>query len=87
MVAERSDRLRKRPEIIRYHFLAVGTTSIHVGLSHAGLERAARKDPIVDVYLSDVVTKRIQRVNLNRFLDAWREHYQDPKWEYVEGGR
>lgn len=84
MVAERSDRLRKRPEVIRYHFLAVGEKSIHVGLSHAGLAKAAKNDNIVAVYLSDVVTKRIQKVDLVKFLDWWRENYQDPKARYVE---
>lgn len=84
MVAERSDKLRKRPDIIRYHFLAVGKTGIHVGLSHAGLVKAAKNDEITDVYLSDVVTKRIQRVDLGKFLDWWKENYQDPKAKYTE---
>lgn len=85
MAKERSDRLRKRPEVIRYHFLAVGEASIHVGLSHAGLVKASKHDKIVAVYLSDVVTKRIQKVTLERFLDFWANNYQDPKAEYKEG--
>lgn len=84
MVAERSDKLRKRPEIIRYHFLAVGEKNIHVGLSHAGLAKAAKHDNIHSVYLSDVVTKRIQKVDLNKFLEWWRHNYQDPKAKYEE---
>ena len=84
MVAERSDKLRKRPDIIRYHFLAVGENSIHVGLSHAGLSKASKKDKITSVYLSDVVTKKIQKVDLVKFLAWWRENYQDPKAKYVE---
>lgn len=36
-MAERSDRLRSRPDIIRYHFLAVGEKTAHIGMSHAGL--------------------------------------------------
>jgi hypothetical protein len=81
---ERTDRLRKRPNTIRYYYLAVGEKNIHIGLSHAGLQKAAKTDNIIALYLSDVVTKKVQKITLEKFLDWWREHYQDPSAEYIE---
>lgn len=81
---ERTDRLRRRPDVIRYHYVAVGDRTVHVGLSHAGLAKAAKSDSITTVYLTDVVANRVQKVKLEKFLAWWRANYQDPNAEYKE---
>ncbi len=81
---ERTDRLRKRPDTIRYYYMAAGTENIHVGLSHANLQKVMAKDEIHTVFLADVVTKRVRKVDPEKFLPWWRQHYQDPQAEYVE---
>lgn len=81
---ERMDRLRKRPRVIRYHYLAVGDKNLHVGLSHAGLSKSDKVDNISALFLTDLVTRKVQKVDVAKFLIWWRINYQNPDVEYIE---
>jgi hypothetical protein len=84
--AERADRLRRRPERVRYFFLAVSDSMLHTGLSHGGLQYANNKHNITDLYLSDLVTDKVIHVTepLVDFMNRWRLHYNDPTWDYED---
>jgi hypothetical protein len=83
---ERTDRLRRRPERVRYYYLAVSNTTIHTGLSHGGLQYARKNHGIEALYLSDLLTKEVIHVEepIDEFMDRWRMHYNEPEWDYAK---
>lgn len=82
----RTDLLRRRPENVRYHYLAVSEEHLHTGLSYGGLKYANDKYNVVKVYVSDLVTLQVIEVKepIDEFMNRWRMHYNDPKWNYAE---
>lgn len=80
-----ADQLRRRPDQIRYHYLAVGKLDIHTGCSFGGLQYCNRQDgPLEAIYLTDLKNKVAYEIpeSLNEFLDRWRKHYDNPSWDY-----
>lgn len=90
MRPERTDLLRRRPNSIRYFFLAVSSTgTLHTGMSHAGLEAVVKDRGVDTIYLGDTVTSKVFKVKetAEEFLELWRMHYNDVKWSYSEEGK
>lgn len=85
MALERSDRLRRRPENVRYFYLAVSNTTLHTGVSYGGLDYVRKNHGVKELYLSDLQTGNVFRVNepIDDFMLKWREHYNDPEWMYI----
>ena len=83
---ERSDKLRRRPYKIRYFFLAVSRTTMHVGMSHGGLVYAHKNHGVTALYLADLATLKVIEVKepVEDFLRRWRLHYNEPTWEYAK---
>lgn len=84
MKAERTDKLRRRPVKVRYFFLAVSRTTLHTGISYGGLQYANSRHGIIELYVADLVTRKIFIVNepIEDFMKRWRVNYNDPKWSY-----
>ena len=82
---ERSDILRRRPNIVRYCYLAVSPETLHSGMSWGGLHYARKNHTITDIYLSDLKTMKVHRVteDVNSFMEMWRANYNNPAWEYL----
>jgi hypothetical protein len=80
----RTDKLRRRPEKVRYHYLAVSTTKLHTGISYGGLDYVEKNHGVEELYLSDLLTKKITKIEepIEDFMNRWRMHYDDPKWNY-----
>ena len=85
MKGERTDRLRRRPTVIRYFFLAVSHTTIHTGVSYGGLDYAHSHHGVASLYLADLLTEKVVQVTepIEDFMARWRAHYNDPDWDYV----
>mgnify|MGYP001317449407 CR=1 FL=1 len=85
MALERTDRLRRRPDKVRYFYLAVSSKNLHTGMSHWGLEYVRTKHGVDQLYVADIVTGRVIPVTepVENFMARWREHYNDPKWDYA----
>lgn len=81
---ERTDKLRRRPLKVRYAYLAVSRNTLHTGVSYGGLKYAEEKHGVVELYLSDLVTKKVIWVGepIRDFMKRWRAHYNDPEWSY-----
>ena len=81
---ERSDRLRLRPKKIRYFFLGVSRTGLHVGMSYGGLYAADRKSTVTTLYVADLATLKVLEVKepVEAFMRRWRAHYNEPAWDY-----
>lgn len=81
---ERSDKLRRRPETVRYFYLAVGSENLHTGMSWGGLKYVQKTDGVEGLFLSDLTTGKVTQVteDIDTFLDLWRNNYNDPTWEY-----
>jgi len=86
MKGERTDKLRRRPNIIRYFFLAITKVSIHTGMSYGGLIYAHKKYGVDTLYVADLLTENIIPVTepLEDFLTRWRAHYNNPDWDYAK---
>jgi len=87
MKGERTDKLRRRPEAVRYFFLAVSNSgSIHTGVSHGGLNYVFKNHGVEALYLADLFTEKIISVGepAKDFLARWRAHYNNPEWNYVK---
>lgn len=84
MALERTDKLRRRPDKVRYHYIAKSEENLHTGMSYGGLLYANKGHRVVALYLSDLVTKRVIEVTepIDDFMLRWREHYNDPDWDY-----
>jgi hypothetical protein len=74
--------LRSRPQTIRYAYIAVGTTNIHIGLAYAGLKHAMINDYIVSVIVVDIEKQRNYTANPEHFLNWWKEHYLESGADY-----
>ena len=87
-IPAKSTELRRRPETIRYFFLAVTPTNLHTGLSWHGLDYVRKHYTVTQVYLADLYTGYVTRVaeDINDFMEIWRLHYNDPTWRYTVGG-
>jgi len=83
---ERSDKLRRRPYKVRYFYLAVSRTTMHVGMSHGGLVYAHKNHGVTAMYLADLATLKVTEVKEppEDFLRRWRLHYNEPTWEYAK---
>ena len=81
---ERSDKLRRRPDKIRYFFLAVSNVTLHTGMSYGALMYIRREHTLEDLYFADLKTMRIVHVTepIEDFLARWRKRYNDPTWCY-----
>lgn len=82
---ERSDKLRRRPNKIRYFFLAISHTKLHVGMSHGGLQYANKNRGVTGLYLADLATLKVIEVKepIEEFMDKWSMHYNEPTWDYA----
>lgn len=82
---ERTDRLRRRPNAVRYYWLVVTDDKIHTGVSYGGLDYARAKG-IKALWLSDIVGNRVHKVThkIDVFMLLWRENYNNPEWDYGE---
>ena len=86
MRGERTDRLRRRPDKVRYHYLAVSDTTLHTGVSHGGLQYVQKNHTVRALYISDLKTSTVIQVlePVNEFMDRWRMHYNEPEWSYAK---
>lgn len=85
MKGERTDRLRRRPDKIRYFFLAVSGTTLHTGISYGGLYYAHTRHTVKELYLADLFRMDVMKVEepIDDFMKRWRVHYNDPTWSYA----
>lgn len=84
---ERSDLLRRRPEELRYYFLAVSDDgSLHVGTSHGSLEAVLKHYGIRELYVSDLIGGYVMKIeeSVTSFMYRWSRNYNDVKWNYFE---
>lgn len=83
---ERTDRLRRRPDRVRYFYLGISDNMLHTGLSYGGLQYANSKHTIKEVFLADLVTEKVIHVNepIEDFMDRWRLNYNRPEWDYAD---
>ena len=83
---ERTDRLRRRPDTVRYFYLAVSDNMLHTGLSYGGLQYAKTKHNITAIFIADLVTEKVIHVNesIDDFMGRWRLNYNNPGWNYEE---
>lgn len=81
---ERSDKIRRRPKVVRYFYLAVGKNKLHTGMSLGGLKYVLNTDGIEQLYLADLVTGKVNLIydEITVFMDKWRLHYNNPAWDY-----
>ena len=86
MIGERKDRLRRRPETIRYFFLAVSNTTVHTGVSWGGLDYVHKTHGVVGLFLSDLTNGTTTQVKepVDVFMARWRLNYNNPGWDYQE---
>ena len=86
MKAERKDALRRRPNKVRYFYLAVSKTTLHTGMSHGGLSYAHNKHEVVALYIADLVKQTVTEVKepVDKFLNRWRLNYNVPEWDYAK---
>ena len=84
-MAERTDRLRRRPNSVRYFYLAVSNTTLHTGISYGGLDYANKNHGITQLYVADLVNSTVVKVEepVEDFMERWRAHYNDPTWSYA----
>lgn len=84
-MAERTDRLRRRPNSVRYFYLAVSNTTLHTGISYGGLDYANKNHGITQLYVADLVSSTVVKVEepVEDFMERWRAHYNDPTWSYA----
>lgn len=83
---ERSDKLRRRPNKIRYFFLAVSNTALHVGMSYGGLQYADKNRGLTNLYIADLATLKVIEVKepIPDFMERWSMHYNEPAWDYAK---
>jgi len=86
MAKERSDKLRRRPDKIRYFYLAVSRTTLHTGMSHGGLTYVEKNHGVTALYVADLATLTVIEVKepVADFLRRWRAHYNEATWEYAK---
>jgi hypothetical protein len=61
----------------------VGERDIHTGCSYGGLVYTQKSDgPISRMFLTDLKRGISKEVDPEKFMDAWRENYNDPEWDY-----
>lgn len=82
---ERTDRLRRRPNKVRYFYLAVSNSSLHTGISHGGIAYVAKNHQVKEIYFADLLNLTITRVDetVENFMNRWRLHYNEPAWDYA----
>ncbi len=83
---ERTDRLRRRPDKVRYYYLAVSNKTLHTGMSHGGLSYVENNHTVVALYISDLLNKTVIEVTepISDFMDRWRGNYNNPAWDYAK---
>ena len=74
--------LRARPPIIRYAYIAIGTNSIHAGLSYSGLAHAMAHDDIGSVIVVDIEKGINYPTDPKRFMEWWRPNYLNREADY-----
>ena len=84
----KSTELRRRPETVRYFYLAVTPVNLHTGLSWHGLNYVRKNYEVIQLYLADLCTGYITLVteDIDVFMEMWSINYSDPTWEYISGG-
>lgn len=84
MSMERTDKLRRRPDNVRYFYLALSRTTIHTGMSYGGLNYVLTRHGVAAMYVADLVTGEVTKVEepVEDFMSRWRAHYNDPEWCY-----
>lgn len=80
------DILRRRPEKMRYSYIAVSSTNVHTGLSYWGLETTYKNHGVKDLYVIDLLRKIVVPVKepVEDFMKRWRLEYDNPKWDYLQ---
>lgn len=87
MPKERSDLLRRRPNQLRYFFLAVSDDgSLHVGTSYGSLDLTLKATGVKDLYVADVISNEVTHVeeSVTSFMYRWANHYNDVTWCYAD---
>lgn len=87
MTKTRSDLLRRRPQVIRYYYMAITDAgTIHCGMSHGGLEKIAKKSKVIEMYVSDLVNQTCFKIpeDAELFLRRWSHNYNDEDWDYLD---
>lgn len=84
----KAEELRRRPDVVRYFFMAVTPVNLHTGLSWHGLNYVRRNYEVTQLYLADLDTGVVTKVTegIDDFMELWRTYYNDPAWEYKPGG-
>lgn len=87
-LGERTDVLRRRPVNVRYFYLAVSDKTLHSGLSYGGLDYVRKNHKVEEIYLADLLKEKVTKVNedVDEFMKKWRLNYNNPMWDYPEGG-
>ncbi len=83
---ERTDRLRRRPDTVRYFYLAVSNKTLHTGISWGGLKYVKDNHGVEQLFLADLVTGSVYAVaeDIKTFMQRWRLHYNKPDWDYAK---
>ena len=83
---ERTDRLRKRPNSVRYYYMAQSENNTHLGSSYGSLVYTIKKNNIIKMFLSDIVIGKVFEVKepIQEFMLKWRMNYNNPEWNYFE---
>jgi len=91
MTRARADRIRRRPDVIRYFFLVLSNKgTIHTGTTHARLATIEKEYGIANLLIADVATGVVKTmpIAVEDFLEEWRNNYDDDSWnvwDYVKG--
>jgi len=59
---------------------------LHTGMSYGGLQYADETHHIQELYVADLVNNTVIHVTepIATFMVRWREHYNDPAWDYTD---
>lgn len=78
------DGLRRRPNKIRYSFIATSENNVHTGFSYWGLETTLRKHGVNKLFVVDLLKKKVIEVKepITDFMKRWRNNYNNTAWDY-----
>lgn len=80
----KSEELRRRPESLRYFYMAISTTNVHVGSSYGGLKYVIDKHGVEQLFVADIVSSVAREVSESAedFLAKWKANYDNAEWDY-----
>ena len=84
----RSLKLKSRPYIIRFIFMAVAEGDIAVGLSYNGLMAAMKRNKIKQLVITDLIENKIywlEKGQIKDFIDWWAFNYYNTTSKFMEG--